>query len=102
MENLKCVVHEKEAALLIKNIIIRDLTAADNEIINLLKKETGCRQASKAVMRAVHSFTRSSAIIRKQANRIKELESENYVVKRNAVLIIEATKNLEKVLVLSK
>lgn len=83
---------------MLKNIIIRDLTEEDNEIISLLKKETGCKQASKAVMRAVYSFIRSSAIIRKQLNRIKELEAENYVVKQNTLLIIEATKKLEKML----
>lgn len=46
----------------IKNILIRDLTDQDNETLRAIMKETGCFQASKAIMRAAYSFLRMSAL----------------------------------------
>ena len=46
----------------LKNILIRDLTDQDNETLRAIMKETGCFQASKAIMRTAYSFLRMSAI----------------------------------------
>lgn len=82
-----------------KNVIIRDLTDDDRAAIDVVIADTGFRQASKAIMRAVHSFARSSLTIRNQANRIKKLEAENHVLLHDARLIIEANKKLESILI---
>lgn len=84
----------------IKNILIRDLTDQDNETLRTIMKETGCFQASKAIMRAAYSFLRMSAITKQQGDRIRELEAENHVLRRNATQIVEYSKKLD--LVLSK
>ena len=85
-----------------KNVIIRDLTDDDRAAIDVVIADTGFRQASKAIMRAVHSFERSSLTIRNQAVRIKQLEAENHVLLQNARLIIEANKQLESILISKK
>ncbi|MBC8618930.1 hypothetical protein H8788_14385 [Parabacteroides faecis] len=85
-----------------KNVIIRDLTDDDRAAIDVVIADTGFRQASKAIMRAVHSFARSSLTIRNQAVRIKQLEAENHVLLQNARLIIEANKQLESILISKK
>ncbi|WP_293713011.1 hypothetical protein [uncultured Parabacteroides sp.] len=82
-----------------KNVIIRDLTDEDRAAIDVVIADTGFRQASKAIMRAVHSFARSSLTIRNQAGRIKMLEAENHILLHNARLIIEANKKLESILI---
>lgn len=82
----------------LKNILIRDLTAEDNETIRTVMQETGCFQASKAVMKAAYSFVRMSALTRGQASRIKELEAENHAYRRNAVIIVEAARKLDVLL----
>lgn len=83
---------------MIKNILIRDLSEKDQEALNSVMNETGCRQASKAVMRAVYSFLRSQALIKQQSSRIKELEAENQILRQNAVLITTAVKKLDGLL----
>lgn len=82
----------------LKNILIRDLTAEDNETIRTVMQETGCFQASKAVMKAAYSFVRMSALTRGQASRIKELEAENHIFRRNAAIIVEASRKLDVLL----
>lgn len=83
-----------------ENILIRGLSDQDREMLQTLMQETGCRQASKAVMKAAYSFARSAGLIKRQGERIKELEAENYILRRNATQIVEYSKKLD--LVLSK
>lgn len=83
-----------------ENILIRNLSDQDREILEQIMQETGCRQASKAVLKAAYSFVRSAALIKQQGNRIRELEAENHVLRRNATLIVECSKKID--LVLSK
>lgn len=83
---------------LIKNILIRDLSEKDQEALSSVMNETGCRQASKAVMRAVYSFLRSQVLIRQQTDRIKELEAENHILRQNLTLITTAVKSLDGLL----
>lgn len=82
----------------ISNILIRDLTTEDNETIRTVMQETGCFQASKAVMKAAYSFVRTSALLKQQAARIKELEAENHILRRNTTIIVEAARKLDVVL----
>lgn len=83
-----------------ENILIRNLSDQDREMLNQVMQETGCRQASKAVLKAAYSFVRSAALIKRQGDRIRELEAENYILRRNATQIVEYSKKLD--LVLSK
>lgn len=83
-----------------ENILIRGLSDQDREMLDQVMQETGCRQASKAVLKAAYSFVRSAALIKQQGNRIKDLEAENHVLRRNATLIVECSKKID--LVLSK
>lgn len=87
---------------IIKNILIRGLSDQDREMIGVIMKETGCYQASKAVIKASYSFIRLSALMKRQTARIEKLEAENHILRRNTALIIEATKKMETVVVLSK
>ena len=83
-----------------ENILIRNLSDQDREMLNQVMQETGCRQASKAVLKAAYSFVRSATLIKRQGDRIKDLEAENYILRRNATQIVEYSKKLD--LVLSK
>lgn len=40
----------------LKNILIRDLTDQDNETLWAIMADTGCYQASKALMRCAYSY----------------------------------------------
>lgn len=79
----------------LSNILIRDLTDQDNETIRAIMNDTGCFQASKALMRCAYSYLRMSAITKNQAARIRNLEFENHRLRSNAALIVEAFKKLD-------
>lgn len=83
-----------------KNILIRDLTDQDNETLQAIMTDTGCFQASKALMRCAYSYLRMSEITKRQTTRIQDLELENHRLRGNSTLIVEAVKKLD--LVLSK
>lgn len=51
----------------INNILIRSLSDRDRDALLYLMNEVKLRQASKAVMQAVHAFQRNTQVIRKQA-----------------------------------
>ena len=82
----------------LKNILIRGLTEEDNRVIRENKRETGCFQASKAIMRMAHSYLRMATVAKRQAERIQELELENHRLRSNAALIVESVKKLDVVL----
>lgn len=84
----------------IKNILIRDLTDEDNKTIRAIMDDTGCYQASKALMRCAYSYLRMSAITKNQAARIRDLQLENHHLRSNAALLAEVVKKND--LVLSK
>ena len=84
----------------ISNVLIRDLTDQDNQTIRAIMNDTGCFQASKALMQCAYSYLRMSAITKNQAARIRDLELENHRLRSNATLACEAMKKLD--LVLSK
>lgn len=82
----------------LSNILIRDLTDQDNETIRQIMTDTGCFQASKALMRCAYAYLRLSEIMKHQAARIRDLEAENHRLRSNSTLIVEAVKKLDAVL----
>ena len=82
----------------IKNVLIRDLTAEDNQTIQAVMRETGCYQASKALLRTAYAYLRLVAMSHRQTVRIKQLEAENRVLRQSTAAIVEAVRKIEKVL----
>lgn len=82
----------------IKNVLIRDLTAEDNQTIQAVMRETGCYQASKALLRTAYAYLRLVAMSHRQTVRIKQLEAENWVLRQSTAAIVEAVRKIEKVL----
>lgn len=82
----------------IKNVLIRDLTTEDNQAIREVMRETGCYQASKALLRTAYAYLRLVALSRRQAAHIKALETENRTLRLSAAKITEALRSLEGVL----
>ena len=80
----------------IKNVLIRSLTAEDNQTIRAVMQETGCYQASKALLRTAYAYLRLVALSHRQTARIKQLEAENRVLRQNTAAIVEAVKKVEK------
>ncbi len=67
----------------IKNVLIRNLTAEDNQTIRAVMQETGCYQASKALLRTAYAYLRLVALSRQQLARIKQLEAENRTLRQS-------------------
>ena len=67
----------------IKNVLIRNLTAEDNQTIRAVMQETGCYQASKALLRTAYAYLRLVALSRRQTARIKQLETENRTLRES-------------------
>ena len=78
----------------IQNILIRKLNDADREVIDKVKKETGCYQASKALLTMCYSYFRLLQMHRKSIDRVAELEKENKKLKELTDNIISSTKGL--------
>lgn len=82
----------------LRNVLIRDLTAEDNQTIREVMRETGCYQASKALLRTAYAYLRLVALSRQQAARIKALEAENRTLRLSTAKIAEALRSMEGVL----
>lgn len=82
----------------IKNVLIRSLTAEDNQTIRAVMQETGCHQASKALLRTAYAYLRLVDLSHRQTARIKQLESENRVLRQSSAAIVEAVKTVERIL----
>lgn len=82
----------------INNILIRGLSDADREALSLLMNEVKMYQESKAVMQAVYAFKRNTQVIKRQAERIRELECTNHVLRSNASQIIKSIGKLNELL----
>jgi len=67
----------------IKNVLIRSLTAEDNQTIQAVMQETGCYQASKALLRTAYAYLRLVTMSHRQTVRIKQLEAENRVLRES-------------------
>ena len=66
----------------IRNVLIRDLTDEDRYMIKEVMRDTGVGSASKALIRAGHSFCRQSKVIERLRDRNRELEAENIALRR--------------------
>ena len=82
----------------IKNVLIRGLTAEDNQTIRAVMQETGCYQASKALLRTAYAYLRLVALSHRQTARIRQLEAENLVLRQSTAAIVEAVRKVNKVL----
>lgn len=82
----------------IKNVLIRGLTAEDNQTIRAVMQETGCYQASKALLRTAYAYLRLVALSRQQLTRIKQLEAENRTLRQSSSAIVEAVRKVKKIL----
>ena len=82
----------------ISNILIRGLSDSDREALSDLMNETRLFQASKAVMQAVYAFKRNTAIIKKQAERIRDLEYQNHILRNNSEQIVKSVGKIKEVL----
>lgn len=82
----------------IKNVLIRGLTTEDNQTIRAVMQETGCYQASKALLRTAYAYLRLVAMSHRQTVRIKQLEAENRVLRQSSAAIVEAVRKVNKVL----
>lgn len=49
-------------------------------------------------MQAVHAFQRNTQVIRKQAERIRDLECQNHILRSNSEQIIKSIGKIENVL----
>lgn len=63
-----------------------------------IKKETGCQQASKALLQTGYAFLRLIATNGWQRSRIAALEAENRRLRQSAAAIVEAVGNIESVI----
>ena len=67
----------------IKTVLIHNLNAEDNQTIRAVMQETGCYQASKALLRTAYAYLRLVALSRQQLARIKQLEAENRTLRQS-------------------
>lgn len=82
----------------INNILIRGLSDSDREALKFLMNQVKLFQASKAVMRAVHAFQRNEEVIRRQAERIRDLECQNHILRSNSAQIAKSVGKINEVL----
>lgn len=82
----------------IRNVLIRDLTDEDRCMIKEVMRDTGVGSASKALIRAGHSFCRQSKVIERLRDRNRELEAENIALRRGAREIARGLERIQGVL----
>lgn len=70
----------------------------DREAINTVMNETRMFQASKAVMQAVYAFQRNMQVIKRQAERISDLECQNNILRSSSAQIVKSVGKINEVL----
>jgi hypothetical protein len=81
-----------------KAILIRRLYPDDVEMIEKLKKATGKKFASKALMEAGRLFLRTIPLWKKDQERIKELEEENKQLRELGEMLLNGCAGLQQLL----
>lgn len=81
----------------IKNILIRNLQEGDQEMIVLIKKETGLNQASKALLTIGHAYLRLLDANQRDKQKIKALEDENEKMRLLSCNILQSISGLQEI-----
>lgn len=79
-------------------VLIRNLTAEDNRMLQEIKKETGYQQASKALLQTGHAYLRLRVINGQQRAKLAALEEENRKLRQSSEAILKAIGNIESVI----
>lgn len=79
-------------------VLIRNLTEEDNKMLQEIKRETGCQQASKALLQTGYAYLRLMIVNRSQREKITVLETENRKLRQSADAILKAVGNIESVI----
>lgn len=79
-------------------VLIRNLTAEDNRMLQEIKKETGYQQASKALLQTGHAYLRFRVINGQQRAKLAALEEENRKLRQSSEAILKAVGNIESVI----
>ena len=79
-------------------VLIRNLTEEDNKMLQEIKRDTGCQQASKALLQTGYAYLRLMIVNRSQREKITVLETENRKLRQSADAILKAVGNIESVI----
>lgn len=79
-------------------VLIRNLTEEDNKMLQEIKRDTGCQQASKALLQTGYAYLRLMIVNRSQREKIIVLETENRKLRQSADAILKAVGNIESVI----
>lgn len=79
-------------------VLIRNLTAEDNRMLQEIKKETGYQQASKALLQMGYAYLRLRVINGQQRAKLAALEEENRKLRQSSEAILKAVGNIESVI----
>lgn len=70
----------------------------NRDMIAFVKRETGCNQASKALMQAGYAFCQRQNMIGAQAKMIRKLEEEIAFYRKNANIVAECLRKMDEML----
>ena len=79
-------------------VLIRNLTEEDNKMLQEIKRDTGCQQATKALLQTGYAYLRLMIVNRSQREKITVLETENRKLRQSADAILKAVGNIESVI----
>ena len=79
-------------------VLIRNSTEEDNKMLQEIKRETCCQQASKALLQTGYAYLRLMIVNRSQREKITVLETENRKLRQSADAILKAVGNIESVI----
>lgn len=85
----------------IQNVIIRNLNDEDREAIAFAMKETGTRQASKALLRVCKAYQRMVLLYRKIKDENLRLQKENRELKEAAHEVLSGKEKIRNIILAS-
>jgi len=71
----------------VENVILRNLSAVDNEVIAVLKKETGYNSASKAILKGIHAYYRLIVLYKKKCSEMDQLKKDMEKIQQTPQMI---------------
>lgn len=82
----------------LKCVMLRNLSDEDKEAVQLAIRETGFKQANRAIMTTLKSFTRLVRIVKNLEEENNRLRTENRKMKKCLSTFTEAVRNIDTIL----
>lgn len=79
-------------------LTVRLYSEEERQAVKIAMKETGCRQASRALIKMCLAFSRLAGLVKSQSAELKRLQAENVRLRKCMAVIRQAQTEADRVM----